>query len=154
MRKLLISTALLLALTGAATAQQGSLLQQSGSRLDAATNVALGTNFNTVNSQSVATATATGGQYVYVTGISLEECGDGTGTAATNVNFTSTGLVGTPSWNYSATTGTSVSTCTRQVEVFATPLKGAAPGTNVVITSPSALLHTGFGIRIYFYLAP
>jgi len=146
--------ALLLALAAGAVAQQGSLVQQSGSRLDAGISVAIGTNNNTVNQQSVATVTVPAGFYAYITAIALEECGDATGTAAVNVNFTSTGITGTPSWSYSASAANSLSTCTRQFESFSSPLKGSAPGTNVVITSPSALLHTGFGIRIYYYIAP
>jgi hypothetical protein len=162
MKKLLLALAgLSLLWVGSASAQvgvcnpsTGTCVQQVPSRLDAGTFVAQGTNNNTVNQQSVATVATPGGLYAYVTAIVIDICGDATGTAATQVNFTSTGLIGTPSWNYSATTGTSLSTCQHWGDYFATPLKGSAPGTNVVITSPTAILHTAFNIRVIGYFAP
>lgn len=149
--KSILGLAMLL-LSSAAMAQTS--VQQAASRSDVTTGVAVSTNFNTVNTQGVATVSVQAGLYAYVTAISLEQCGNATGTAATNVLFTSTGISGTPSWQYSATTANSLSTCTRQFESFTIPLKSASAGTNVVITSPSALTNTAFGIRIYYYLAP
>ena len=132
----------------------GTCVQQVATRLDAGTFVAQGTNNNTVNQQSVATVTPPGNLYAYITAIIIDICGDATGTAATQVNFTSSGISGSPSWSYSATTGTSLSTCQHWGDQFAVPLKSNAPGTAVVITSPSAILHTAFNIRVFGYFAP
>jgi len=139
---------------GLSSALGQTSITQYGSRLDSTNAVAVGTNFNTVNQQAVATATSQAGLYVYVTGIDIELCGDATGTAATNTNFTSTGISGTPSWSFSATTGTTAGTCQRIGDNFAIPLRSVNPGTNVVVTSPTAQTHTAFGIRIFYYLAP
>lgn len=161
MKKLILAFAGLMLLAGSASAQvgvcnpsTGTCVQQAATRLDAATMIAQGTNNNTINQQSIATVTVPGALYAYITAIIIDICGDGTGTAATNVNFTSTGINGTPSWSYSATTGTSVSTCQHWGDQFSIPLKSNAPGTNVVITSPTALAHTGFNIRVFGYFAP
>jgi hypothetical protein len=159
MRKLLASLALLFACSLPAFAQgvcggQGACVQQSPTRPDAAIAVALGTNAGTANQQSVATVTVPGGLYAYVTAIYMDVCGNGTGSAETNDNFTSTGLTGTPSWSFSATAANILSTCLRLGDSFATPLKSSAPGTNVVITSPTAKTNNSFTIRVYYYLAP
>lgn len=155
MRRLITRAFALLAfaLLPLAAAAQTSV-QQAASRLDATTLVAVGTNFATVNAQAVATVSVPAGQYAYITKIDLWTCGDATGTAATNNLWTSTGIAGAPSWTFSATTGTSLSTCQNWGESFSVPLKSAQAGVNVVITSPSALLHTAFPIKIYYYLAP
>ena len=153
MRRFILGVLALLFSATLAVAQTS--IQQTAQRLDAAQFVAAGTNFNTVNQQSIATASVGAGLYAYITNIVIDICGDGTGTAATNVLFTSTGLAGAPSWEYSATTGTSLSTCVHWGDgPFPVPLKSSSPGTNVVITSPTAIAHTGFGIKIYYYLAP
>ena len=161
MKKLLFVLAALALWGGTASAQVGvcnpsvgTCVQQVPSRLDATVFVAQGTNNNTVNQQSVATATPPGNMYVYITAIIIDVCGDATGTAATNVNFTSTGIAGTPSWSYSSTTGTTASLCQHFGDQFSIPLKSTAPGTAVVITSPTAIVHNGNNIRIYGYFAP
>ena len=104
----------------------------------------------------MATVTPPAGQYVYITRVELEAINDGTGTAAVNVNFTSTGLgsgaTASPQWGLStAATADANIFCDL---TFATPLKSAIAGQNVTITSPSAELHTGFGIKIYYYFSP
>lgn len=159
MRRLSLSLLALLALALPAFAQnvcgsQGACVQQSPTRPDAAIAVQMGTNTGTPNQQSVATVTVPGGLYAYVTAIYMDVCGNATGSAQTNVNFTSTGLTGTPSWSYSATAANILSTCLRLGDSFATPLKGSAPGTNVVITSPSGVTNNSYTIRVYYYLAP
>lgn len=161
MTKFLLALAGVILFVGTASAQVGvcnpsvgTCVQQSATRLDAGTMVAQGTNNNTINQQSIATVTVPGNLSFYMTALVIDICGDGTGTAATNVNFTSTGITGTPSWSYSATTGTSLSTCQHWGDQFAIPLKSAQPGVNVVITSPTAIAHTGFNIRVFGYFAP
>jgi hypothetical protein len=159
MRKFAFSLVALLALALPAAAQnvcgsQGACVQQVPTRPDAAIAVQMGTNTGTVNTQSVATVSVPGGLFAYVTGIYLDACGNATGSASTNVNFTSTGLSGNPSWSFSATAANLTSTCLRLGDSFATPLKSSAPGTNVVITSPAATTNTGYTIRVYYYFAP
>lgn len=157
MRKLLLAGAALLALGASAFGQSAPPpVQQVGQHLDAATAAAVSTNFNTVNTQAVATVTPPAGQYVYITRIELEAVNDGTGTAGVNVNFTSTGLgsgaTASPQWGLS-TAATADANIYRDVN-FGTPFKSAVAGQNVTVTSPSAELHTGFGIKIYYYFSP
>jgi len=159
MRKLWLSALMLLGLALPAFAQnvcgsQGACVQQSPTRPDAAIAVQMGTNTGTVASQSIATVNVPGGLFAYVTAIYMDVCGNGTGTLETNANFTSTGLSGNPSWSFSTTAANILSTCLRLGDSFATLLKGSAPGTNVVITSPSAATNDSFTIRVYYYLAP
>ena len=145
--------ALLAALANNAMAQQGSLVQQSGSRLDAGLQVAVGTNFNTVSNLSVATTAAVAGQYVYVTGMYMESCQDATGAATVNVNWTTTNLGGT---EFGLSSSSGPDNCLGSVGMvnFATPLKAAAAGTAVVLSSPSANAHVGYGAQIFYYIAP
>ena len=146
----------LLGLAGGTLAQSAPLpVQQTGQLLDAGTAVAVSANYNTVNQQGVATVTPPAGQYVYITRIELEAINDGTGTAVVIVNFTSTGLgsgaTASPQWGLS-TAATADANIFRDIN-FSTPLKSAIAGQNVTITSPSTELHTGFGIKIYYYLS-
>ena len=125
-------------------------VQQVPTRLDAGFGVA--TAVGAVNTQQIATITVPGGQYAYITGISIEECTNATGTVQSNVSFTSTNITGSPQWSYSQAATANV--CQRWNENYATPLKSAAPGTNVAITSPSSATNNSYGIRMYYYLAP
>lgn len=138
-------------LGGAALAQQqqAAPVQQIPSRLDAATGVA--SVVGAVNAQVTATINVPSG-YAYITAIAVDACQDATGVLAANVTFTSTNIAGTPTWPYASPL--SIEACYRSFENYPTPLKSAAPGTNVTVVSPSALLHTGFGIRLYYYIAP
>lgn len=154
MRKLLLGLAALALAAGAASAQ--TPVQQSAARLDASQFVAIGTNYGTVNSASVATVTVGAGLYAYITNIVIEACGDGSanGAAVTNALFTTTGIVGTPSWQWSQPT-TAYTICNKLTDgPFATPLKSASSGVNVVLTSPTAPTHTAYNMKIYYYLAP
>ena len=169
MRKTLIAAARALAcgmfialgwLTGAMAQsgpQSGSAVQQVGTRLDAATAAAVGTNYNTVNSQSVMTIAPPAGQCVYITRIELEAIQDGTATAAVNSAFTTTGLgsgaTAAPQWGFSLAATADI-TLYRDINFGASPLKSASCGTNVTITSPTAATHLAFGIKAYYYLAP
>ena len=150
MRKLLLALFALPLLCGLAFGQ--AQVQQSPTRLDACTAVA--TSVQAVSTQTAATVTVTGSNYAYICGIFMEVCGNGTGTAQTNVTFTSTGLQGNPSWAYSTTAAQVTSACFRISNSYGTPLKSATPGTNVVITPPAAATNNSYGIRIYYYLAP
>jgi hypothetical protein len=155
MKKLLLSFALLLGALGAAFAQQGALVQQSGSMLHAGVQSAVGTNFNTVNNTSTATINVPAGYFVYITGMFLSTCQDATSAAATNLNFTTTGLgSGAAAPQFGLSLAATANTCYFQPISFATPLKSAAAGTQVTVVSPAANLHAGFGITVQYYLAP
>lgn len=155
---LVAMTALVLAALAAAPVAAQTAVQQSSTRLDAATFTAVGTNWNTVNTQSTATITPPAGLSVYITAIYLSACQDATGGASSNVNFTTTGLGSgaTASPQFALSQASAASTCTGQPGMinFATPLKSAAPGTNVTVVSPSAATHTGFGVEVFGYFAP
>jgi hypothetical protein len=152
MRKIFTSLFWVLALTASAAAQQGSLVQQSGTRLEAATQVAFAQA--AAGSTSTATITVPAGQYAYITGVSMDTCADATGTTAlANSSFTSTNIQSTPSWSISF--AAAANTCgTRISEAYATPLKSLIPGTAVTVVSPATSAHNMFTIRVYFYLAP
>lgn len=158
MRKLLLALALSLGFSGAALAQVPSApqVQQIGQRFDAATAVAVSTNYTTVNTQAVATITPPSGQYVYVSRIELEAIQDGTSTACVSCVFTSTGLgsgaTASPQWGFSIA-ATADATLFRDVNM-GTPLKSAIAGQNVTITSPTAKTDLGFGIKVYYYFSP
>ena len=142
-------------LLGVDAASAQSPVQQSSQRLDAATATAVSTNYNTINSQAVLTITPPAGQFVYITRLELEAIQDGTSTAAVNSAFTSTGLgsgsTASPQWGFSLA-ATADAVLYRDVN-FGTPLKSAASGTNVTITSPTAAAHLAFGIKAYYYFS-
>jgi hypothetical protein len=165
MRRLLLALVALLALEGwydIAHAQQIGV-QQTATRFDAGTNV--GFTQAAVGSSSVVTITPPGGQYVYLTGIGIDVCQNGTGAAITNLNVTSTGIVGTPSWSFSSPSalntcavgsnsgGVGLQNGTTVKETFAVPLRSSAPGTNVVLTSPTTA-QVQYTIRAYYYVGP
>jgi len=139
-----------------AQAQIAPPVQQASTRSDAATVVcpvtySSGTAF-AVNVQSTATCTPPAGQFVYITGISFDVCTNGTGTAANQVNFTSTNLTGSPLWTFSIAATASI--CQHWSEPLASPLKSTAAGTAVTIVSPAAATANSYYARVYAYYAP
>src|SRR5271157_982134 len=151
MRRILAAAVGLLALTGIAFGQATSV-QQSGSRLDAATAVAYATAAQ--GSAATATITVPAGQFAYITGVSIGVCANTTGgTALTNTNFTSTNIVGLPSWAFSHA-GTASTCAARVAESFPTPLKSANAGTAVTVVGPTGVAQLIQDIRVYYYLAP
>jgi len=149
-----ISVIVLLAGLGQAQAQNIlPQVQQNATRLDAGTLVAVGTNWNTVNTVSTATATPQAGQSVYVTGLYMASCQDATGGATSNVNFTTTNLSGL---EFAISQASAASACTGSPGLiqFSTPLKAAAAGTAVTLVSPTAATHTGYSTEIIWYSAP
>lgn len=152
MRKLLLSFALLVAFAGQAFAQ-AIPVSIGPSRFDAGSLVAVGTNFNTINAQSVATTVNPGaGLSIYVTALYMASCeSNTTGTAVTNANFTTTNLYGAQ-WPISSPA--TLGLCAGPgLMTFVTPLKAAAPGTVVTLTSPTAGAQVGYATRIYYYVA-
>lgn len=154
MRKFLLALALLaLACQAQAQTPLVPLVQQSSQRLDAATTCFNGSSYNTVANQSTATITAVAGQYFYITWIYLAAANDATGVVNTNLNFTSTGIVGTPQWGYSQVATADAGTIISQGPL-STPLRTAAPGTAATIVSPASQTHTGFAITVCGYYSP
>lgn len=157
MRKTILTLAFVFGFAGAALAQQSGApqVQQTATRQDAGTAVAVSTNYNTVNQQGVATIVVPSGQYAYITRIELEAVQDGTSTACVNCAFTSNGLgsgaAASPQWGFSIA-ATADAVLYRDVNM-STPLKSASPGTNVTVTSPAAKTDLAFGIKVYYYLA-
>jgi hypothetical protein len=131
-------------------------VQPSAQKLDASTTVCTityssGTTF-AVNLQTTATCTPPAGQFVYITGLSFDVCTNGTGTAANQVNFTSTNLTGSPFWTFSVAATASI--CQHWQEPLSTPLKSTAAGTAVTIVSPAAATNNSYMVRVYAYYAP
>jgi hypothetical protein len=153
MRKLGLSLFFLLAWAGLAAAQQGSLVQQSGSMLNAATNGA--SSATAAATQETLTIAAPAGLYVYITSLYLSACNDGTSSTNTNVNWTTTGLgtgaANSPQWGVSFT---GINVCQNIYLTFAAPLKSATPGTSVTVVSPGAATNTLFQSTATYYLAP
>lgn len=149
MRKLALALSFLVGLTTLAFAQAQT--QQSPTRLDACTSVGYAA---ATSAQATLTITPPSGQYVYMCGFSFDVCNSGTaGTAQNNVTFTSTNIVGLPTWQYSF--AAAINTCVSPIrEYLPTPLKSAAPGTAVVITSPATDTNVTYTIRVPYYFAP
>lgn len=158
MRKFLLAAVAALALApglafAQATGNNVPGVQQSASRADATTSVAISnTTALTVASQVTATATPTNGS-VYVTGIIVGACNDATGAAVLPTVFTTTNLPSLPfiPWANAST----VSTCFGPTTyMFASPLKASSPGVAVTVVSPASATHTAFYADILYYSAP
>ena len=157
MRRLGLSLVMSLALSGAALAQNfvAPPVQQSATKADASTvmcTISGSSAEPVVNVQSTSTCTPPAGQYVYVTGISFDVCTDGTGTAANQVNWTTTNLTGSPIYSFSIAATASI--CQHWSEPLSTPLKSTAAGTAVTFVSPAAAAHNSYVARVYAYYAP
>lgn len=134
---------------GAASAQV--TIQQNATHLDAATAVAF--NQGTATTAAAATITVPSGQYAYITGISIDLGQNATSAAVTNANTVAlTNVAGGPQWTFSCP-ATANANCVGVRENFPVPLKSAAPGTNVTLTTatPTNSIYT---VRMYYYLAP
>lgn len=156
MRRLALVLALSLGMSGVAFAQTiVPPVQQSGQRLDAATlmctNTSSGT-LNAVNTVTTATCTPPAGQYVYVTAFNFDVCTNGTGSAVTNVTYTSTNLTGSPVWVFSL--GATADICQHWGDAMATPLKSSQPGVAVTVVSPAAATNNSYSLRVYAYYGP
>jgi hypothetical protein len=127
-----------------------TIVQQSSQMLNASTKVATSTP-TTINNQTTATATPSGSNYVYITGIDLAACQDATGTTAvTNLTFTTTNITGAPVYQFSLAATANLCATPRTIQ-FATPLKSSTPGTAVTVVSPAANAHAVYTSNIYWY---
>jgi hypothetical protein len=150
--KLAFALLLTMAAAGFLYAQSGAAttVQQSSQMLNVATKVA---DCNgAVNAACVATATPSGSNYVYITGMDITICGDATGTAQTNLSWVLAGVTGTPNiWQYSATTTNTAALCQTKVINPTTPIKSTTPGVAVTLTAPAVALHTAYNANVYWY---
>jgi hypothetical protein len=133
-------------------AQTPTVIQQSATMLHACT---AQNATAAVNNQVTLTLTPPAGQYVYVCGIDVTSSQNGTSTANTNSQYTSTNLGpagNTWGWKYSmaATANLAIS----QAFYFTQALRSTQPGVAVTIVSPAALAQTAFSINAYYYFAP
>jgi hypothetical protein len=138
----------------AQSAQGGSqpvAVQQGASRLDAS--VVAGFTIGAVNTNAATTVVVPSGNSLYITGVAIDVYADGTGgTTISNATFTSSGIPGAPSWpvSFAGTANTGIPVAR---DFPTTPIK-SLPGSNVVITPPSAGAHNSYSVRVYGYFAP
>lgn len=140
-----------LLLSNPAVAQQGSAVQLSGSRNDAATAVG-----HSHSSASTITLTPTTGQYVYITGIDLMNCEGGTTVAVAAPTFiTTTNLTGSPQYMIGSGPGTSPGVCSPTAALeFTAPLRAAAVTTAVTFVLPTFITNQTISMNVYYYSAP
>ena len=105
-----------------------------------------------INTTITLTITPPSGQYVYFCGWDYQVTGNGTGTAQSNVTWVTTGLPGTPKWQYSNAVGAQVSTY--GTFYFRAPMKANSPGTAVTIASPAVAASSAYSANAYYYFAP
>jgi hypothetical protein len=142
MRRLALAFGFLLGVAGAPAFGQNVVpqVQQNPTMLNAANNVAsTAPAVNATQSAGTVTITPPAGQYVYVTGLYVAACGDGTAsTSSIQQNFTTTNL-GTfsieTSWLSAATITSNAgnSMCDRVTLPFSVPVKSQAAGTAVML---------------------
>jgi hypothetical protein len=163
MRRLALAFGFLLGMAGAVLAQNVvPQVQQNGTMLNAATNVAsTAPAVNATQAAGTVTITAPSGQYVYVTGLYVAACGDGTAsTSSVQQSFTTTNLgtltIQTSMLAYAATTAiaNNISSCDRVSIPFSVPLKSSAAGTAVTVVPPAQAAHMSFPIIVTYYTAP
>jgi hypothetical protein len=130
-------------------AQNGATpVQITGQRQDVGTKFC--TTTATVNGQVTCTMQPSGSNYAYITSIDLMVAQNGTGTANTNLTFTTTNITGAPVFQESLAATANLSAPPHTI-VFATPLKSATPGAAVTIVSPAAQTNTAFTISASWY---
>lgn len=127
-------------------AQAPTTIQQTSTRLDAATYAA--TN---VTSNTTTTVTVPATQYFYLTGVDIINCaGSSAVTAATVTTITTTGFAGGgPAWTVGS--GVTAGLCTNQAIPFTSPLKSATPGTNVTFVIPTFATNQTIRFNAYGY---
>lgn len=164
MRKFLMAGAALALLfaAGQAVAQQATAVQQSASRLDAATGLygpAGGATscatVNTTAANNTVTITPPAGQYVYMSGVYVDITADTTGLTGV-ATLSTTNVTGAPFWSLATIVPTSGANGSfRQLaEVYPTPLRSTAPGTAVTFVPSAQSNHVIYCIRVAAYFGP
>ena len=145
-----------------AQAQVGQQITQTQTRLDAGTGLygPLGgattcSTVNTTAANGTVTITPPAGQYVYITGISIDITADTTGLSGL-ASMSTTNITGSPIWSLATVIPTAGDNGTfRQIhETFATPLRSTAPGTAVTFVPSAQSNHVIFCTRVAAYFAP
>lgn len=146
----LILLAAFLVAMPAAQAQAPSSVQQSGQRLDVATNVG-----HSHTSAATITITPPGNQYVYLTGIDISNCAGGTAvTAAAPTYITTTGITGAPQYQVGSGVTAGLCTTTAAAAVTTVPLKSSTPGSNVTVVLPTFATNQTVSVNVYYYTGP
>lgn len=115
---------------------------------------AIATGCAAVNTTATATtATPAAGLNVYVTSITADVISDATGVAIVNASFTSTGLSGGPSWQFSVPLA--IDTFFPIIrESYGTGVRASATATPVTVVSPAVSLHNAYCIRVAYWIGP
>ena len=162
MRRLALALAAL-CLAGPAFAQNvAPQVQQSSTMLNAANQVAsTAAAVNATQAAGTVTITPPAGQFVYVTGLYVAACADGTvSVSSVQQNFTTTGFSGTLSIETSYISAATITSnpgaiqCDRVTLPFSVPLKSATAGTAITVVPPAQAAHMSFPIIVTYYTAP
>lgn len=149
MKRLSILAAVLFALvlSPSIAHAQSTSVQQSGSRLDAATNVQH-------SHTSAATLTIPAGTgYAYIVGIDIVNCAGGTAvTAAAPTFITTTNISGSP--QYMVGSGVTAGLCTSSpVPVPVNGIRSTAPNTATTFVLPTFATNQTVSVNVYYYYA-
>lgn len=145
-----------------AQAQVGQQISQTSTRLDAGTGLfgPLGgatacSTVNTTAANGTVTITPPAGQYVYITGVSIDITANVTGLTG-QATMSATNVTGTPVWSLATIVPTAGANGTfRQIhETYATPLRSTAPGTAVTFVPSAQSNNVIFCTRVAAYFAP
>ena len=152
MRKKLVTllavVALFVAVSINLNAQTGTLVQQSGTDLAAAT---ICQNYSTAGGTGTITITPPSGQYAYIVSIDSSPQ-NGSNTTATVGYVTTTNLPGTPKWSVTLT-GTATTAGTGFAFYPAKPLKSTAAASVTVVT-PTGVSNATWNVNTCYYFAP
>ena len=130
MKRVVFVLTLALALAGSLSAQ--TPIQQSPTRLDAATRID-----TKVASATTTTLTPAAGEIVYIYEIDISNCAGSTAVgAAATTTITTTGLTGSPIWTLGS--GVAAGSCDQFISLnYPTGMKSTTPGTNVTFVLPT-----------------
>lgn len=126
----------------------GQRVQDSKTHLDAATQ--FGTS---ATSAATVTLTPNGGEYVYISTISLSNCaGSAAVTAAAVTTLTTTNLSGSPAWTVGS--GVAAGLCQPViVESFPNGFRSQTPGTAVTFVLPTFATNQTLRLNVSWYSA-
>ena len=128
--------------------QNVSPTQQIGTRADAAVQVA-----TSASSAATITITPPSGQYVYIVGADISNCGDATGvTAAATTNITTTNLNGL-TWLMGSGTGAGACVTPPFPNFGPGGLKSAQAGTAVTFVLPTFATHQTIRLNVTYFFA-
>lgn len=126
----------------------GQRVQDSKTHLDAATQ--FGTS---ATSAATVTLTPNGGEYVYISTISLSNCaGSAAVTAAAVTTLTTTNLSGSPAWTVGS--GVAAGLCQPVItEVFPNGVRSQTPGSAVTFVLPTFATNQTLRLNVSWYSA-